>query len=121
MVASDGKRLAYIKSKSSGKVEGQKDVRVIVPTKTMNLLDKVLGEEDDQVSLAVEETQIKLKTKRALIFSRRIEGHFPDYEAMVPSNLDKKVTSQPKALLGAVRQSAFMTAALTISVKLSLG
>jgi len=121
MVASDGKRLAYIKSKSSGKVEGQKDVRVIVPTKTMNLLDKVLGEEDEQVALAVEETQIKLKTKRALIFSRLIEGHFPDYEAVVPSNLDKKVVFQREALLGAVRKSALMTTDKTRAVKFSLG
>ena len=121
MVASDGKRLAYIKSKSSGKVEGQKDVRVIVPTKTMNLLDKVLGEEDESVSLAVEETQIKLKTKRALIFSRLIEGHFPDYEAVVPSNLDKKLVVQREALLGAVRKSALMTTDKTRAVKFSLG
>ncbi len=121
MVASDGKRLAYIKSRSSGKVDGQKDVRVIVPTKTMVLLDKVLGEEDDQVALQVEETQIKLKTKHALIFSRLIEGHFPDYEAVVPQNTDKKVTIQREALLGAVRKSALMTTDKTRAVKFSVG
>ena len=54
--------------------------------------------EPEIIPLAVEETQIKLKTKRALIFSRLIEGHFPDYEAVVPSNLDKKVSFQREAL-----------------------
>jgi DNA polymerase-3 subunit beta len=121
MVASDGKRLAYIKSKSSGKIDGQKDVRVIIPTKTMNLLDKVLGEEDDQVALQVEETQIKIRTRRALIFSRLIEGHFPDYEAVVPSNLDKKLVIQREALLSAVRKSALMTTDKTRAVKFSVG
>lgn len=117
MVASDGKRMAYIRSRSSGKGDGQKDVRVIVPTKTMNLLDKVLGEEDDQVALNVEETQVKLKTKRALIFSRLIEGHFPDYEAVVPSNTDKKVTIPREPLHAAVRKASLMTADKTRAVK----
>jgi DNA polymerase-3 subunit beta len=121
MVASDGKRLAYIKSRSSGKVDGQKDVRVIVPTKTMTLLDKVLCEEDDQVALQVEETQIKLRTRRALIFSRLIEGHFPDYEAVVPQNTDKKISLPREALLSAVRKSALMTTDKTRAVKFSVG
>ena len=85
----------------------------------MNLLDKVLGGEDDQVALAVEETQIKIKTQRALIFSRLIEGHFPDYEAVVPSNTDKKLAVQRDLLLSAVRKSALMTTDKTRAVKLS--
>lgn len=120
MVASDGKRLAYIRSRSTGKVEGQKDVRVIVPTKTMNLLDKVLTEEDEHVALNVEETQVRLKTKRALIFSRLIEGHFPDYEAVVPSSLDKKVSVERDALHAAIRKIALMTTDKTRAVKFSL-
>jgi len=121
MVASDGKRLAYIKSKSSGKDGASKDVRVIIPTKTMNLLDKVLSDEDDHVAMNVEETQIKLKTKRALIFSRLIEGHFPDYEAVVPSNLDKKLTIPREGLLSAVRKVSLMTTDKTRAVKFNLG
>jgi DNA polymerase-3 subunit beta len=121
MVASDGKRLAYIKSRSAGKHDGQKDVRVIVPTKTMNLLDKVLGGEDEQVALNVEETQIRLKTSRALIFSRLIEGHFPDYEAVVPSNTDKKVALPRDPFHAAVRKAALMTTDKTRAVKFSLG
>lgn len=121
MVASDGKRLAYIRSRSSGKHEGQKDVRVIVPTKTMNLLDKVLTEEDEQVALNVEETQVKLKTSRALIFSRLIEGHFPDYEAVIPSNMDKKLVLPREALFAAVRKAALMTTDKTRAVKFNIG
>jgi DNA polymerase-3 subunit beta len=121
MVASDGKRLAYIKSRASGKEQSSKDVRVIVPTKTMNLLDKVLSDEDDHVAMNVEETQVKLKTKRALIFSRLIEGHFPDYEAVVPSNLDKKVVVSREALHAAVRKVALMTTDKTRAVKFNVG
>lgn len=121
MVASDGKRMAYIRSRSSGRGEGQKDVRVIVPTKTMNLLEKVLREEDEQVALSVEETQIKLKTSRAVIWSRIIEGQFPDYESVVPANTDKKLVAGREALHAAVRKAALMTTDKARAVKFSLG
>ena len=120
MVASDGKRLAYIKNKPSGKAD-VKDVRVIVPTKTMNLLEKVMGDGEEQVALNVEETQVKFKTAQAVIFSRLIEDRFPDYEAVVPANLDKKAIIQREALLSAVRKSSLMTTDKTRAVKFSLG
>src|SRR5258705_116981 len=47
MVASDGKRLAYIRSRTAGKGGEAKNLRVIVPTKTMSLLDRVLTDEDE--------------------------------------------------------------------------
>jgi DNA polymerase-3 subunit beta len=120
MVASDGKRLAYIKAKVGGKGDA-KDVRVIVPTKTMNLLERVMTEGEDQVALQVEETQVKIKTARALLFSRLIEDRFPDYEAVVPQNLDKKAVIQRDLLLSAVRKAALMTTDKTRAVKFSFG
>lgn len=116
IVASDGKRLAYIKSRAAGKGEG-KDVRVIVPTKTMSLLEKVSTGEDETVALNVEETQIRFRTKRAVIFSRLIEGNFPDYEAVVPADRDKKIPLEREKLLSAVRKASLMTTDKTRAVK----
>jgi DNA polymerase-3 subunit beta len=121
IVASDGKRLAFMKSKSSSKEAAAKDLRVIVPVKTLNLLDKVLTDQDEQVAVQVEETQIKLRTSRAVIFSRLIDGNFPDYEAVIPQDRDKKITIQREALLGAVRKVALMTTDKTRAVKLVIG
>ncbi len=116
IVASDGKRLAYIKTRASAKSEG-KDVRVIVPTKTMNLLDKVFAEEDETVALNVEETQIRFRTKRAVIFSRLIEGNFPDYDTVIPTDRDKKIPLEREKLLSAVRKATLMTTDKTRAVK----
>ncbi|MBI2931854.1 MAG: DNA polymerase III subunit beta [Planctomycetes bacterium] len=118
MVASDGKRLAFIRSRSSGKHEGQKDIRVIVPTKTMNLLDRLLAGDEEIVSLNVEETQIKIKSKRAMIFSRLIDGNFPDYEAVIPSERDLKVTLAREPFFAAVRKVALMTTDKTRAIRL---
>jgi DNA polymerase-3 subunit beta len=121
MVASDGKRLAFIRSKSSSKESAQKDLRVIVPTKTLNLLDKVLTDKDEFVQMQVEETQIKLKSSRAVIFSRLIDGNFPDYEAVIPQDRDRKVSLNREALHAAVRKVALVTTEKTRAVKLSFG
>lgn len=116
MVASDGKRLAYIKSRGAGKGEA-KNIRVIVPTKTMSLLDRILTDEDESVSIHVEETQIRMKTSRAMIFSRLIDGNFPDYEAVIPSDRDKKVTLEREPFHAAVRKASLMTTDKTRAVK----
>lgn len=116
MVASDGKRLAFIKSRAAGKHES-KDMRVIVPTKTMNLLDKVLSEEEETVAVNVEETQIRIKTSRAVIFSRLIEGNFPDYDTVIPTDRDKKIVIDREKLLSAVRKTTLMTTDKTRAVK----
>jgi DNA polymerase-3 subunit beta len=116
MVASDGKRLAYIKSRGAGKGEA-KNIRVIVPTKTMSLLDRILTDEDEAVSILVEETQIRMKTSRAMIFSRLIDGNFPDYEAVIPSDRDKKVVLEREPFHAAVRKASLMTTDKTRAVK----
>ena len=116
MVASDGKRLAYIKSRGAGKGEA-KNIRVIVPTKTMSLLDRILTDEDETVSILVEETQIRMKTSRAMIFSRLIDGNFPDYEAVIPNDRDKKVTLEREPFHAAVRKASLMTTDKTRAVK----
>lgn len=118
MVASDGKRLAYIKSRFSGKHEGAKDIRVIVPTKTMNLLDRILTPDEEVVSLNVEETQLRIKSRRAMVFSRLIDGNFPDYEAVIPQDRDKKVVFDREPLQAAVRKVALMTTEKTRAIRL---
>ena len=111
MVSSDGKRLALIKRKISGKAgdDAAKDIKALIPPKTMTLLDRVLTEEDDMVGLNVEESQIKLKTKSAMIFSRLVEGAFPDYEAVIPTDRNKKVELNTTQLLTTIRRATIMT------------
>lgn len=115
LVASDGKRLAYARQKISG--AGQ-SVKVLVPRKTLQLLDRVLGESAEVAHLRAEENQIKIQTRRAMIFSRLIEGNFPDYEDVVPKEADKKATISVAAFHSAMRRAALMTSDKGKAVKL---
>ena len=117
MVASDGKRLALAKGKA-GKGKGKaKEVCVIIPPKTLGLLDKVITDDDETVSFNLDETQVRVRTSRAMLFSRLIEGKFPDYEAVIPKKNEKKAIFDRQELLSAVRRVALMAADQARAVK----
>lgn len=110
MVASDGKRLAYAKAKL-GKEEKTKagELKVIVPTKGMHLLEKLIGDGDETVQVIVEENQIKFQTSAGMMFSRLVDGSFPEYETVIPSDADKKIKLPVEAFASAIRRVSILT------------
>lgn len=120
MVASDGKRLAYIRKKRTGKETGSgKGTRILVPPKALRLVEQLLTDDDESVAIQVEETQVKMMTLRGMVFSRLIEGNFPDYEAVIPKDVERKISLDMPKFLVAVRKAALMTSEKARAVKLS--
>lgn len=112
MITSDGKRLAYIKRRSEQDVET--DIKVIVSPKSLNLLERIIEEEEQTLRIETDETQFKVlipqkDQKGIVLFSRLIEGTFPDYESVIPSDSDKKIEIVSGELLSAMRQVALVT------------
>ncbi len=118
MVATDGKRLALARRKGTG--SGKSELKVIVPPKALHLLEKVTGDEDTDVQINVTESQIKMKTRHAVIFSRLVEGTFPDYDQVLPKGCDKKATVERELLESAMRRAALMTTTEARATKLTL-
>ena len=118
LVASDGKRLAYARKKIAGPAT---PVQAIVPPKAFQLLAQVLGADDDTADFLVEENQIKIQTKRAMIFSRLIEGNYPNYEDVIPKGADLKVGVPAAEFASALRRAALMTSDRGKVVKLAFG
>jgi DNA polymerase-3 subunit beta len=50
-----------------------------------------------------------------------VEGNFPKYEDIIPTDYDKKLTLPTEATLSAVRRSALLTSEESRGVKLSIG
>lgn len=119
LVASDGKRLAYARSKEVTKKGGK--LSILVPVKALKLLDRLLTERDENVWLHAppEENAVQFRTARGSITSRLIEGKFPDYENVIPKDRDKKAKMQAGELAAAVRRTALMTAESARAVRLS--
>lgn len=99
MVATDGRRLSYAEKNLA---QGIPDFpAAIVPTK---ILDCVLKHASDEgnVSLAVIDKKIFFKFGNYEFSSLLLEGEFPNYRRVIPSDLDKSFQVQKSDLLEAL-------------------
>ena len=83
MVATDGRRLATIHKKCVNAAEY--DISVIVPTKALTQIQKIVTKDEETIHIKIDENQILVGTKRATLYAQLVEGQFPDYESVVPS------------------------------------
>jgi DNA polymerase-3 subunit beta len=118
MVASDGKRLSYVRQPAQVGPNA-KQIKVIVPTKTTSLLSKTLTPEDASVGVELTENSIRFGTRASVISSRLIDGTFPDYEAVIPKANDKKIAVEREAFLSALRRTSLVAQEKARAVKLS--
>ncbi|MBM4085640.1 MAG: DNA polymerase III subunit beta, partial [Planctomycetes bacterium] len=106
MVSTDGRRLALIKRKAKNAASYVKSV--ILPKKGVGELLRIIQDDDENVLLRIEETQLIAKTKRATLCAQLVEGHFPDYREVIPGDSDKKIDFKRDQLLSAVRRAAIL-------------
>ncbi len=107
MVTNDGRRLAEIKRKVNNL--GSLKKNCIIPIKGILQMLRIISEHDDIVKIRIEERRIFVRTKNATLCSQLIEGQYPEYEEVIPSNLDKKITLDKHIFSSAVRRGAVMT------------
>ena len=110
LVATDGRRLALMhggtQAKGGHSTKGQMPV---VPAKTMSLLERNLTEADELVKVSFRPNEVLIKTERAMIYSRLVEGRYPPYKEVFPKKQTVKVPLELGAFHAAVRQAAIMT------------
>ncbi|HYE63181.1 MAG TPA: DNA polymerase III subunit beta [Phycisphaerales bacterium] len=125
MVATDGRRLALARAALSGGEKDSKPVTCIIPTKALNMLQKLIQEHDEAVQIAVTDNQILFSfgtaasPGRAVLVSNLVEGAFPPYEDVIPKDQDKKVTFDRESVSSAVRRAALLTNEESRGVRLS--
>jgi DNA polymerase-3 subunit beta len=115
LVATDGRRLA----KATGVLERRSDreVRVIVGPKGLSLLERVMGAEPGDVSLAVQERQVLLRVGEALVVSRLIDGTFPSYEDVIPKAAAHAFQVPVADFSTALRRASLLTTRDAVSVQ----
>jgi DNA polymerase-3 subunit beta len=121
LVATDGRRLARVRvslaSAASDKLAAGK---IIVPAKTMALMDRLTGSEKDVVAVKQVDNQILVSCGNVDISSNLVEGSFPKYEDIIPTDYQKKLTLPTAAALSAVRRSALLTSEESRGIRLSI-
>lgn len=116
MVGTDGKRLAYAKGKLEQSVDNK--IHVIASTKGLGYLGRVLGAEEKEIKLCIDNNQLVFKTEKATLVSIMVEGHFPNYQDVIPKNLTEKIELDRKAFESNLRKARLMTTEESKAVRL---
>ena len=122
LVATDGRRLARSRVNLASAPDKQlASAKIIVPAKTMSLLGRIPGGDKDSVAVQLVDNQMLIRCANVVISSHLVEGNFPNYEDIIPTDYDKKLTLSTEAALSAVRRSALLTSDESRGITLSIG
>ena len=84
IVATDGHRLAKIDYESNNDLD--EIPGVIIPKKTINELSKLLSDYNGTVKINLDPNKIIFFIDKSVLISKLIDGNFPDYTKVIPSN-----------------------------------
>ena len=105
-VATDGHRLALCDIPLEG-ADGEGN-QVIVPRKGVLELQRLL-EGDDEVQLAVGSNHIRIEVGNIRFTSKLIDGRFPDYDRVIPSNESHVLTGDREAIRHSLQRAAILS------------
>ena len=118
-VATDGHRLAMASEEAP---EGSLEIPgVIIPRKAVGELRKLLDDsEEPMVEVSLSESRIRFVFDMVVLSTKLIDGTFPDYERVIPSDNDRVLKVSPEHFSKAVDRVATVSFEKTRAVKLAL-
>lgn len=105
IVATDGRRMAYYKLAMEIPAESEGDL--VIPSKTVNELLKTLKDEGP-LKVQVSENQVVFEFDTMLIYSKLIDGTYPNYRQVIPSSSEQHIAIEREELLNAVRRVSLL-------------
>ena len=100
LVGTDGHRLAKFSHEIDEQINSISGV--IIPKKTIYELSKLLSEIDTEVSIAINSNKIVFTLNDIILISKLIDGSFPDYKRVIPSENNNILQINRDKLLSAV-------------------
>ena len=117
MVATNGHRLARMDVPIAGGVgKGQADL--IVPPKALDQIRRLFGDQDD-MEIARSDNHLGFRSASTQVFTRLIEGPYPNYEQVIPRENDKAATADKVGLISALRRMSIVASDQTHRVRLA--
>ncbi|MEZ4585849.1 MAG: DNA polymerase III subunit beta [Gemmatimonadales bacterium] len=115
MVATNGHRLARMDIPVKG--AGGEAV-LIVPPKALEQIRRLFRPED-QIEIARSDNHLGFRSAETQVYTRLIEGPYPNYEPGIPRDNDKIVTVDRAAFAGAIRRMSIVASDQTHRVRLA--
>ena len=118
MVATDGHRLAKVElEKAVPEVSANE---FIVSPKALNIL-RSLAADKEELTISLADNHITFDLGESVVYSRLLEGPFPDYNQVIPKKNEKRLVINRDELTDACRRVAILSSAVTHQVKMMLG
>jgi DNA polymerase-3 subunit beta len=114
MVATNGHRLARMDVPAGG---SSASADLIVPPKALEQVRRLFGPAD-QLEIAKSDNHLGFRSGSTLVFTRLIEGPYPNYEQVIPRENDKSCTVEKETLSAALRRVGVVASDQTHRVRL---
>ncbi|MCE5195002.1 MAG: DNA polymerase III subunit beta [Nitrospiraceae bacterium] len=118
VVGTDGHRLACITKKLSTNLK--EDKKVIVPRKAASEVRKFLDKDVDKLTVVIGSSHMMFQIEGLQLLTRLIEGTYPNYEQVIPSNNEKKAKINRSEFIKALRRVSVMSREKSNAVKVDV-
>ncbi|NEN75259.1 DNA polymerase III subunit beta [Pelistega sp. NLN82] len=118
-VATDGHRLAH-----TAEVVEQvnSEASVIIPRKTVDQMMRLLDDSDQEVAISIADAQIRFRFGDVELISKLVEGKFPDYKRVIPTDYELHLQINREELLRNLQRAAILVTEDKLhSIKLHFG
>lgn len=117
IVATDGNRL----TRASKEINSKDDSAIfIVPSRTLQELIRISSIiEDEKVTIRLEKAKIRFDFEDVVFQSKLINGTYPKYQQLIPTNNDKIVYIDREELIGVIERVCVMVNERTNIIKFS--
>ncbi|MGD6834322.1 DNA polymerase III subunit beta [Bacillus haimaensis] len=105
-IATDSHRLALRKAKIDA--ENNLACNVVIPGKSLNELNKILDDTNEQLDIVITDNQVLFKAKNILFFSRLLDGNYPDTSRLIPAESKTDITVSTKEFLQAIDRASLL-------------
>ena len=106
LVATDGHRLAFVSMNLDTDLPRQE---VIVPRKTVLELSKLLVDTEEEVRIELSATQAAFSFGSVELVSKLVDGKFPDYTRLIPTQHKNTLTLDREVLRQALLRAAILS------------
>jgi DNA polymerase-3 subunit beta len=116
MVATNGHRLARMDVPTATSGGAQADL--IVPPKALEQIRKLFSAEDE-IEVARSDNHLGFRSPTTQVFTRLIEGPYPNYEQVIPRENDKVMTADKGAITSALRRMSIVASDQTHRIRMA--
>jgi DNA polymerase-3 subunit beta len=118
MVATNGHRLARMEVPAAEGAAGTQTGDLIIPPKALEQIRKLFTG-DEELEIARGDNHLGFRSPVTSVYTRLIEGPYPNYEQVIPKDNDKVAIAEKGQLISALKRMSVIASDQTHRIRLS--